>query len=74
MNYKTTLVVVAIAATAFVALGSAFPILETAFAQNIGNQGNCGGATLNNSSDACRNSQNQGGTANTQNNGPTTFN
>lgn len=33
MNYKTTLVITAVAVAAFVAIGSAFPVLESAFAQ-----------------------------------------
>ena len=36
MNYKTTLIIAAIAATAFAALGSALPVFETAYASNGG--------------------------------------
>jgi hypothetical protein len=35
MNYKTTLIIAAIAATAFAALGSAYPMVGTAFAQTV---------------------------------------
>jgi hypothetical protein len=34
MNYKTTLIIAAIAATAFAALGSALPMVGTAYASN----------------------------------------
>lgn len=37
MNYKTTLIIAAIAATAFAALGSALPVFETAYASNNNN-------------------------------------
>jgi hypothetical protein len=61
MNYKTTLVVAAIAA-AFVALGSAFPILESAYAStNTVNQ--CTGTLSAGSLADCRQQgfqQNQG--------------
>lgn len=51
MNYKTTLVIAAIAAAAFVAIGSVSPVLESAYAQNsnntntqgVNNQGACTG-------------------------------
>jgi hypothetical protein len=43
MNYKTTLIIAAIAATAFAALGSALPVFETAYASNGGNGGNGNG-------------------------------
>jgi hypothetical protein len=39
MNYKTTLVVTAMAVAALAALGSVFPMVGTAFASNQGNGG-----------------------------------
>jgi hypothetical protein len=42
MNYKTTLIIAAIAATAFAALGSAYPMVGTAFASNGGGGGGNG--------------------------------
>ncbi len=45
MNYKTTLVVTAMAVAALAALGSAFPMVGTVFASNGGENGNGGGDT-----------------------------
>ena len=45
MNYKTTLVVTALAVAALAALGSAFPMVGTAFASNGGENGENGGDT-----------------------------
>jgi hypothetical protein len=47
MNYKTIFMLAAVAAAAFVAIGSATPIFETAFAQDNNQDVNsgCNGAT-----------------------------
>ena len=52
MNYKTTLVVTAMAVAALAALGSAFPMVGTAFASN-GGGGNGGGEFENEQGNAC---------------------
>jgi hypothetical protein len=53
MNYKTTLIIAAIAATAFAALGSALPVFETAYASNGGNGNGGDGGFSNEQGDAC---------------------
>ncbi len=54
MNYKTTLVVTALAVAAIAALGSAFPMVGTAFASNGGEpNGNGNGGGDENSVNSC---------------------
>ena len=74
MNYKTTLVVTALAVAALAALGSAFPMVGTAFASNGGENGENGGDTnsVNNCQDTaaltdCRQQGFQVGRENEQN-------
>ena len=69
MNYKTTLVVTAMAVAAIAALGSAFPMVGNAFAQfSIGGfeANSCSGDVGNNND--CRQQGFQGGRDNTQDN------
>jgi hypothetical protein len=78
MNYKTTLVVAAIAVAAIAALGSAFPMVGTAFAQlpplpgsGDDNAVNSCTGTVSGTNADCRNQGNQVGRENTQ--GDVTF-